>query len=98
MLFDLQAIRIAVNRELEILASALAEIPRLLNPGGRIAVISFHSLEDRIVKEFFRDENSMGAESRLAPITRKPIRAEEEEVGYNPRARSAVLRGERRLK
>ncbi|MDO5480930.1 MAG: 16S rRNA (cytosine(1402)-N(4))-methyltransferase RsmH [Candidatus Saccharibacteria bacterium] len=92
-----QAIRIAVNQELEILSSALAEIPRLLNPGGRMAVISFHSLEDRIVKEFFRNENSMGAESRLMPITKKPIRAEEKEVDYNPRARSAVLRGERRL-
>ena len=92
-----QAIRIEVNGELEMLSKTLKEIPMLLSPGGRVAVISFHSLEDRIVKEFFRSENSMGEESRLMPITKKPIRAEEKEIGYNPRARSAVLRGAERL-
>lgn len=81
-----QALRIAVNRELESLELALARIPDRLKPGGRLAVISFHSLEDRLVKEAFRSD------LRLEPLTKKPVVATEEETARNPRARSAKLR------
>lgn len=81
-----QAIRIAVNNELENLKKFLAQVPGMLRPGGRIAVISFHSLEDRIVKEFFRTC------SELKQLTKKPITPEEAEIRLNPRARSAKLR------
>jgi 16S rRNA (cytosine1402-N4)-methyltransferase len=81
-----QALRIAVNRELESLDLALARIPARLKPGGRLAIISFHSLEDRRVKEAFRGD------PRLEPRTKKPIRPTEEEVASNPRSRSAKLR------
>ncbi|QDS92334.1 Ribosomal RNA small subunit methyltransferase H [Roseimaritima multifibrata] len=81
-----QALRIAVNDELDILTKALGEAANWLNPGGRIAVISFHSLEDRIVKHAFR-ENGM-----LQIITPKPLRPSERETNQNPRARSAKLR------
>jgi 16S rRNA (cytosine1402-N4)-methyltransferase len=81
-----QALRIAVNGELDALKSALRRLPDYLKPGGRLAIISFHSLEDRIVKEAFRDDE------RLQAITRKPIVASEEESSRNPRARSAKLR------
>jgi 16S rRNA (cytosine1402-N4)-methyltransferase len=81
-----QALRIAVNEELKWLEVALRRLPECLRPGGRIAVISFHSLEDRIVKESFRD-NAM-----LEVLTRRPVRPSEEEVGANPRSRSAKLR------
>ena len=81
-----QALRIAVNDELQILEQALAAFPTMLAPGGRIAVISFHSLEDRIVKQAFRDD------PRLEVLTKKPIRASEPEVAVNPRSRSAKLR------
>ena len=81
-----QALRIAVNGELDALRSALRRLPDYLKPGGRLAIISFHSLEDRIVKEAFRDD------ARLNSITRKPIVASEEESSRNPRARSAKLR------
>lgn len=81
-----QALRIAVNGELDALQTALKRLPDYLKPGGRLAIISFHSLEDRIVKEAFRDDE------RLSPITRKPIVASEEESNRNPRARSAKLR------
>lgn len=81
-----QALRIAVNEELSILQSALRLIPDLMNPGGRIAIISFHSLEDRIVKQAFRDD------PRLEVLTRKPLRPTEAEVAANPRSRSAKLR------
>lgn len=81
-----QALRIAVNEELSSLESALKRIPDCLKPGGRLAVISFHSLEDRRVKEAFRDD------SRLQALTRKPLRPTDEEVARNPRARSAKLR------
>ena len=81
-----QALRLAVNRELENLAVALPQAVALLAPGGRLAVISFHSLEDRIVKRFFRQE------PRLAVETKKPVAANRKEVSHNPRARSAKLR------
>lgn len=81
-----QAIRIAVNSELDNLKRFLTEVPGLLRPGGRIAVISFHSLEDRIVKEFFKTEPT------LKQLTKKPITPKESEIKSNPRARSAKLR------
>lgn len=81
-----QALRIAVNQELESLEQALADLPDRLKPGGRLAIISFHSLEDRRVKEAFRDD------PRLEPLTRKPIRPSETELAANPRSRSAKLR------
>jgi 16S rRNA (cytosine1402-N4)-methyltransferase len=84
-----QAIRIAVNDELGALKEALPKAFRRLNPGGRIAVISFHSLEDRIVKRFFKERSDAG-EGRL--ITKKPITPSPQEIAENPRSRSAKLR------
>lgn len=84
-----QAIRIAVNKEIEHLPTMLAKAWDHLQPGGRIAVIAFHSLEDRIVKNFFRDKHTSG-EGVL--ITKKAIKPQAEEIKSNPRARSAVLR------
>jgi 16S rRNA (cytosine1402-N4)-methyltransferase len=81
-----QALRIAVNDELGALRESLAAAVRVVRPGGRIAVISFHSLEDRIVKLLFREDE------RLQRVTRKPIVPSDEEVATNPRARSAKLR------
>ena len=81
-----QALRIAVNAELESLRLALARLPDLLAADGRLAIISFHSLEDRLVKEAFRDD------PRLTPLVKKPIRPSDEEVARNPRSRSAKLR------
>jgi 16S rRNA (cytosine1402-N4)-methyltransferase len=87
-----QALRIAVNEELKWLSVALRRLPDCLNPQGRIVVLSFHSLEDRLVKEAFRDD------ARLSVLTRRPVRAEEAETASNPRARSAKLRAaERRV-
>jgi len=81
-----QALRIAVNEELKWLEVALRRLPDCLKPGGRLAVISFHSLEDRLVKEAFRDD------ARLTVMTRRPIRPSESEVAANPRSRSAKFR------
>jgi 16S rRNA (cytosine1402-N4)-methyltransferase len=75
-----------VNDELKWLEVALRRIPDCLRPGGRLAVISFHSLEDRLVKEAFRNDD------RLAIVTRRPIRPTDEELAANPRSRSAKLR------
>lgn len=86
-----QALRIAVNGELESLETALRRLPECLACGARLAVISFHSLEDRRVKEAFRDD------PRYQPLTRKPIRPTPEEVARNPRARSAKLRVAQRV-
>jgi 16S rRNA (cytosine1402-N4)-methyltransferase len=81
-----QALRIAVNDELKWLEVALRRLPDRLRSGGRLAVISFHSLEDRLVKSAFRDDE------RLEVLTRRPVRPSEREVADNPRARSAKLR------
>jgi 16S rRNA (cytosine1402-N4)-methyltransferase len=84
-----QALRIAVNDELEAISEALPQAVALLVPGGRLAVIAFHSLEDRIVKQFFVAEREAG---RLRVLTKRPLRASEAEVEANPRAASAKLR------
>jgi len=84
-----QALRIATNRELEGLDEALERLGELLRPGGRLAVIAFHSLEDRIVKNVFRNLRKSGAFELLTP---KPIAPREDETRTNPRARSAKLR------
>ncbi len=81
-----QALRIAVNDELGALDRLLTVLPECLRPGGRAALISFHSLEDRRVKQAFRDR------TRWQELTRKPVQAGEEEIARNPRARSAKLR------
>jgi 16S rRNA (cytosine1402-N4)-methyltransferase len=85
-----QALRIFVNRELEDLKALLAAAPQMLKPGGRIIVISFHSLEDRIVKDAFREGSSQDMYYRI--LTKKPVTASPEESDRNPRARSAKLR------
>lgn len=81
-----QALRIVVNRELEALEILLTRAPNWLNPGGRLAMISFHSLEDRLVKHRLRENE------HLTVLTKKPVLPQEEEVAENPRARSAKLR------
>ncbi len=87
-----QAIRIAVNNELEQLRQALPVWVDLLEPGGRLGVISFHSLEDRIVKQFFKELSVNKYDSTLELITKRPIIADREEIVINPRSRSAKLR------
>jgi 16S rRNA (cytosine1402-N4)-methyltransferase len=84
-----QALRIAVNDELENIKKVLPEAISILAPGGRLAVISFHSLEDRIVKNFLANELKKGV---VKILTKKPITAGRDELGKNPRARSAKLR------
>jgi 16S rRNA (cytosine1402-N4)-methyltransferase len=81
-----QALRIAVNRELEELATSLPRAVGVLAPGGRVVVIAYHSLEDRIVKRFF------AGDERLAVLTKKPLVPSADEAARNPRARSAKLR------
>ena len=98
-----QALRIAVNGELDAVAAVLPVALGLLRPGGRLAVIAFHSLEDRIVKDFFRqqargdeadptDPYPAPFEPTMALVTRKPLTADPDELAANPRARSAKLR------
>lgn len=86
-----QALRIAVNDELRQLAETLPLLPDLLQPGGRVAVISFHSLEDRLVKEYFNEQSRAGYEATLRQLNKKPISGADYDV-HNPRARSAKLR------
>jgi 16S rRNA (cytosine1402-N4)-methyltransferase len=86
-----QALRIAVNDELGALDRLLAALPRVVKPGGRAGIISFHSLEDRRVKHAFRDR------AVWEPLTKKPVEAGDEEIAQNPRARSAKLRVARRV-
>jgi len=104
-----QALRIAVNRELEILEAALPDLLTLLNAGGRLAVIAYHSLEDRIVKQFFQREAKgcicppeipvcvCGRTPTVKIITRRPVTPSDAEIAQNTRARSAKLRVAERL-
>lgn len=99
-----QALRIAVNGELDALAQALPQAIQALAPGGRLAVIAFHSLEDRLVKEYFRRESrdclcpprqpvcTCGHKANLKEVNRRPVVPTEDEIERNPRARSARLR------
>jgi 16S rRNA (cytosine1402-N4)-methyltransferase len=102
-----QALRIFVNAELDELHLALAAAERVLKPGGRLVVVSFHSLEDRIVKNFLTERSKAGGGSRHLPelaqaapsfsvLTRRPLVAGDDEVRDNPRARSAKLRAAQR--
>jgi 16S rRNA (cytosine1402-N4)-methyltransferase len=99
-----QGLRIFVNEELDELQLALSAAERVLKPGGRLAVVSFHSLEDRIVKNFLTERGKAGGGSRHLPevaqvpssfelVTRRPLVPNEAEIAGNPRARSAKLRG-----
>ena len=90
-----QAIRIAVNNELEVLEHTIRSIIPLLNKGGRIVVLSYHSLEDRVVKQVFKDSAKKTDENpdpQLHILTPKPLEPSEQEIGWNPRSRSAKLR------
>jgi 16S rRNA (cytosine1402-N4)-methyltransferase len=86
-----QALRIAVNRELEELTASLPQAVGLLAPGGRVVVLAYHSLEDRLVKRTFLEDE------RLLRLTKKPVMPDEAEIAANPRARSARLRAAERL-
>ncbi|NLN83516.1 MAG: 16S rRNA (cytosine(1402)-N(4))-methyltransferase RsmH, partial [Firmicutes bacterium] len=104
-----QALRIAVNRELEVLEPALRKAIAALNPGGVLVVITFHSLEDRIVKNLFREKENpcvcppnlavclCGRKKEIEILTRKPLVASEQELKDNPRAKSAKLRAVRKI-
>ena len=86
-----QALRIAVNDELGQVKATLPLLPKLLTKGGRVGVISFHSLEDRLVKRFFKEQEEAGFEAELQTLTKKPISGATDDV-HNPRSRSAKLR------
>ena len=92
-----QALRIKVNDELGEIERTLPLITKILKPQGRVAIITFHSLEDRLVKDYFKEESGLGEESKLKILTKTPIVAEEMELITNPRARSAKLRAARRI-
>jgi len=102
-----QALRIFVNEELDELHLALSAAERVLKPGGRLVVVSFHSLEDRIVKNFLSERGKTGGGSRHLPevahaepsfqiLTKRPVTPGEAEISANPRARSAKLRAAER--
>jgi len=87
-----QALRIAVNREIEEIAASLPQAVDLLVPGGRVVVIAYHSLEDRVAKQTFRDD------PRLSVLTKKPVQPSSDEIRSNPRARAAKLRAAERAR
>ena len=89
-----QALRIFVNGELDDLKALLEVAPGVLKPGGRLVVISFHSLEDRIVKDALREGAKQGW---CGLLTKKPVTASEEEIDRNPRSRSAKMRAAERI-
>jgi 16S rRNA (cytosine1402-N4)-methyltransferase len=91
-----QALRIVVNDELDRLQEFLQTAPSLLRPGGVLAVISYHSLEDRRVKNRFRDLSPKGGE--FERLTKKPVVPDPQEIARNPRSRSAKLRALRRIR
>jgi 16S rRNA (cytosine1402-N4)-methyltransferase len=93
-----QALRIAVNDELRLIEESLPLWIDLLKPGGRLAVISFHSLEDRLVKKAFLDAGGNRYDSKLKILTKRPVMAGEQEIAFNPRARSAKLRAAVKIK
>ncbi|MBI1952230.1 16S rRNA (cytosine(1402)-N(4))-methyltransferase RsmH [Candidatus Saccharibacteria bacterium] len=93
-----QALRIAVNDELTQVESSLPIMLQLLQPGGRLAVISFHSLEDRLVKRAFTEAAQQGYEAEIQLLSKKPITAQTDEIVLNPRARSAKLRAVAKIK
>ena len=88
-----QALRMEVNEEIRALEGLLNQSIHLLNPGGRLVVITYHSLEDRMVKHFIRDASANGL---LRPVNKKPVLPREEEIQQNTRARSAKLRAAER--
>jgi 16S rRNA (cytosine1402-N4)-methyltransferase len=88
-----QALRMAVNGELECLESLLAQLPGVLKPGGRVVILSFHSLEDRLVKWAFK---AWQRDGRATLLTRHVVRPTEEEIAINPRSRSGKLRAAER--
>lgn len=86
-----QALRIAVNQELRQVEEILPLLPSLLKPGGRVGIISFHSLEDRLVKRYFSEQKNAGYEAELEILTKKPLAGSDYDV-HNPRARSSKFR------
>ncbi len=93
-----QALRIAVNDELRLVQTALSVVSNLLAPGGRLAVITFHSLEDRIVKQYFADIAGNRYDAEFQLLTKRPITPGADELAFNPRARSAKLRAVAKIK
>ncbi|MBA3757627.1 16S rRNA (cytosine(1402)-N(4))-methyltransferase RsmH [Candidatus Saccharibacteria bacterium] len=93
-----QALRIVVNDEIGQLEQTLQQLPDLMAPGGRLVIISFHSLEDRLVKRFISEQSSEGYDTQLRALTKKPLTPSRNEIVFNPRARSAKLRAVVKIK